>query len=67
MAGMATFTIVVSSMIMKKPVTNTTSTTHGLERFCAIPCSEPYLDAFDSANSLARPWPSGFSYHATSQ
>src|SRR4029077_1433377 len=33
MAGMATFTIVVSSMIMKKPVTRTTRTTHGFERF----------------------------------
>ena len=32
MAGMATFTIVVSSRIMKNPVVNTTSTSHGLVR-----------------------------------
>jgi len=30
MLGMATFTIVVSSKIMKKPKVRTTNTTHGL-------------------------------------
>jgi hypothetical protein len=51
---MATFTIVVSSMIMKKPVTKTTSTTHGLLRLSAIPSPQPHLRAFDSANSAAQ-------------
>src|ERR1700730_4309471 len=48
MAGMATFTIVVSSMIMKKPVTRTTSTTHGLARASAIPNSQPVVCRIDS-------------------
>src|ERR1700730_5451645 len=53
MAGMATFTIVVSSMIMKKPLTRTTSTTHGLERASVIPNPQPVVCAIDS-NHLHR-------------
>src|SRR5439155_11633566 len=40
-AGIATFTIVVSSMIMKKPVVKTSKTSHGLVRACAM--SPPQL------------------------
>src|SRR5690348_17966406 len=36
MAGIATLTIVVSSMIMKNPVVRTSSTNHGLVRACAM-------------------------------
>src|SRR5437773_7991577 len=36
MAGIATFTIVVSSMIMKNPVVKTRSTSHGLVRARAM-------------------------------
>src|SRR5690349_3309338 len=36
MAGIATLTIVVSSMIMKNPVVRTSRTNHGLVRACAM-------------------------------
>src|ERR1044072_2984959 len=39
-AGIATLTIVVSSMIMKNPEVRTSSTNHGLVRACAM--SPPY-------------------------
>ena len=59
MAGIATLTIVVSSMIMKKPVVKTSSTSHGLVRASAIPNSQPATVGIDSDKA--------FSNQATSQ
>src|SRR5919204_3993035 len=47
--GMATFTIVVSSMIMKKPVVRTRSTSHGLVRAWAMPNPQLLVVRIDSA------------------
>src|SRR5438309_1681092 len=43
MAGIATFTIVVSSRIMKNPVVKTSSTSHGLVRARAMSPPEPFI------------------------
>src|SRR6266700_3547515 len=48
MAGIATFTIVVSSRIMKKPVVSTTRTNQGLVRALAMVPPKPFLTGADS-------------------
>src|SRR5437016_4225884 len=48
-AGMATFTIVVSSMIMKKPVVKTRSTSQGLVRARAMSIPQLFMGGADSA------------------
>src|ERR1700674_1499059 len=52
MAGIATFTIVVSSRIMKNPVVKTTSTSHGLVRACAMPSPQHFMPGIDSGLPL---------------
>src|SRR5579859_3833501 len=52
MAGMATFTIVVSSRIMKKPVVKTNRTSHGLVRAWAMPSPQPLSAGIDSDGPL---------------
>src|SRR5260370_25330652 len=47
-AGIATFTIVVSSRIMKKPVVKTTKTSQGLVRACAMLPPQPFMAGIDS-------------------
>src|SRR5438132_5259495 len=42
MAGIATFTIVVSSRIMKNPVVKTSRTSHGLVRAGAMSAPQPF-------------------------
>src|SRR5215831_16364072 len=52
MAGIATFTIVVSSMIMKKPVVRTSSTSHGLVRAWGISPPQLFMSGWDSGPPL---------------
>src|SRR4029077_4413061 len=47
-AGIATFTIVVSSRIMKKPVVKTSKTSQGLVRACAMSPPQPLMAGIDS-------------------
>src|ERR1700730_10520515 len=49
---MATFTIVVSSRIMKNPVVRTTSTSHGLVRACAMSSPQQFMSRTHSCNPL---------------
>src|SRR5579864_5062907 len=53
-AGMATFTIVVSKRIMKKPVVSTSRTSHGLVRACAMPTPQLFMAGVDSGVPLQR-------------
>ena len=48
MAGIATFTIVVSSRIMKNPVVSTTRTSHGLVRAWAMLPPQRFMAGIDS-------------------
>src|SRR2546421_9523756 len=52
MAGIATFTIVVSSRIMKNPVVKTSRTSHGLVRACAMSPPQPFNVAHHSGAPL---------------